>query len=195
MVLLVVVVLLLRRAMVLATSLRIMVAITMLTLIPSLIPMRLSRQRRRRLNTTTLQININPPFILLSRIIEPELLAQLLDSWLDLLHPASRVVPLADDDMQMGLAGSLGVPNARLEDVLCLLDKLAVQVNGVLGYPAGRIVLPEDEVGGLLVVLGLLFLMALARVGELLGFGAVAALIGFMGLELSESMLHRFERR
>jgi hypothetical protein len=74
------------------------------------------------------------------------------------------MIPLADNDVQVRLAGALGVADALLEDVLGLLDELAVQVDGVLGDPAGRVVLAEDELGRLLVVLRLLPLVLLAFV-------------------------------
>lgn len=76
------------------------------------------------------------------------------------------MVALANDDMQMGLAGCLGVANACLENVLRLLDKLAVEIDSILGYPAWCVVLAEDEVGGLFVILGLFLLVAFAWVGR-----------------------------
>jgi hypothetical protein len=132
--------------------------------IPSQVPLRLGRKRRRDIDTTTTQVDINTTLVLLSRVVETQLLAEMLDPRLQLLHTAGRVVPLADNDMQMGLAGGLEVADAGFEDVLCLLDKLAVQVNGVFGDAAWRVVLAEDELGGLLVVVGLFLLMALAFV-------------------------------
>lgn len=132
--------------------------------IPSQVPLRLGRKRRRDVNTTTTQVNINTTLVLLSRIVETQLLAEMLDPRLQLLHTAGRVVPLADNDMQMRLAGGLEMADAGFEDVLCLLNKLAMQVNGVFGDAAWRIVLAEDELGGLLVVVGLFLLMALAFV-------------------------------
>jgi hypothetical protein len=132
--------------------------------IPSQVPLRLRRKRLRDVDTTTTQLDINTTLVLLSRVVETQLLAEMLDPRLQLLHTAGRVVPLADNDMQMGLAGGLEVADAGFEDVLCLLDKLAVQVNGVFGDAAWRVVLAEDELGGLLVVVGLFLLMALAFV-------------------------------
>jgi hypothetical protein len=152
------------------------------TTIPSLVPPRLSRQRRRPLNPPTLQINIHPPLILLGSIVQPQLPTQPLHPRLDLLHMARGVIPLADNDMQVRLAGRLGVADALLKDVLGLFDKLPVQVDGVLGDAAGRVVLAEDELGRLLVVLGLLLLVPLTLVRELLGTRAVAALVCFVGL-------------
>jgi hypothetical protein len=132
--------------------------------IPSQMPLRLGRKRRRDVDTTTTQVDINTTLVLLSRVVETQLLAEMLDPRLQLLHTAGRVVPLADNDMQMGLAGGLEVADAGFEDVLCLLDKQAVQVNGVFGDADWRVVHAEDELGGLLVVVGLFLLMALAFV-------------------------------
>jgi hypothetical protein len=92
------------------------------------------------------------------------------------------VVSLADDDMQVGLPGGLGVADALLEDVLGFFDKLAVQVDGVLGDAARSVVLTKDELRGLLVVVCLFLLVALAFVRELLGSRAVATLIGLVSL-------------
>jgi hypothetical protein len=134
------------------------------TAMPRLVTPRLLRQRRGHPDPPAFQININSPVILLGGIVQPQLLAQPLDARLDLLHAARRVVALADNDMQMGLPRGLGVADALLEDVLGLFDKLAVQVDGVLRNAAGGVVLAEDELGRLLVVLGLLLLVPLAFV-------------------------------
>lgn len=99
------------------------------------------------------------------------------------------MVPLANDDVQVRLAGGLGVADALLEDVLGLFNELPVQVNGVLRYAAGSVVLPEDELRRLLVVVGLLLLMPLALIGQLLSSGSIAALIRFMGLRQTVHML------
>lgn len=81
------------------------------------------------------------------------------------------VIPLAHDDMQMGLALRLCGTNTRLENVLGLLDELAVQVDRV-GRDV-RVVLAEDKLGRLLVVrLGLL--------AQLVRLGTVAALVGIV---------------
>lgn len=71
----------------------------------------------------------------------------------------------------------LGVADALLEDVLGLLDELAVQVDGVGGGPARRVVLAEDVLAGALVVLVHPRRVLLALVAQLLGLRAVAALV------------------
>lgn len=82
----------------------------------------------------------------------------------------------------MRLPVLLRVADAPLEDILGFLDELPVQVDGVVGDAAGGVVLPEDELAGLLVVLGHLSRVPLALVAELLGCGAVAALVGLVRL-------------
>jgi hypothetical protein len=157
-------------------------ATTTSTAIPAVVTPGLGGQRRRRLHPPTLQININAPFIILGGIVQPSLPTHPLHPRLQLLDVPRRVVSLADNDMQVRLPGGLGVADALLEDVLGLLDKLAVQVDGVLGDAAGAVVLPEDELRGLLVVLGLFLLVTLAFVRELLSACAVATFIGLVSL-------------
>lgn len=152
------------------------------TTIPAVVTPGLGGQRRRRLHPPTLQININAPFVLLGGIVQPSLLTHPLHPRLQLLDVPRRVVSLANNNMQVGLAGGLGVADALLEDILSFLDKLAVQVDGVLGDAAGGVVLTEDELGGLLVVLGLFLLVPLAFVRELLSASAVATFIGLVSL-------------
>jgi hypothetical protein len=130
--------------------------------VASLIAMRLGWERRRGFDATALQVDIKTALVLLGGIVQTEFPAKLLNSRLQLLHPSSRVVALADDDMQMGLTSGLGMADARLKDVLGLLNELAVEVDGVIGYATRRIVLAEDELGCLLVIFGLLFLVSFA---------------------------------
>jgi hypothetical protein len=66
--------------------------------------------------------------------------------------------------MQMGLSASLSIPDASLEDVLGLLDELTVKIDGVTGYPALGVVLPEDELRRLLIVGVLLCSVPLALI-------------------------------
>lgn len=81
----------------------------------------------------------------------------------------------------MRLPALLRVANALLENLLCFLDELTVQVDCVGVDFAHGVVFAEDEFGGLLVVLvcfgGVLF----ALVREVFGACAVAALVGLLG--------------
>lgn len=78
----------------------------------------------------------------------------------------------------MALALLCRVADALLENVLSLLDKLAVQVDRVVRVAAGRIVLAEDELAGLLVVLLHLAAVLLALVAQLLGGRAISVVVG-----------------
>jgi hypothetical protein len=69
-----------------------------------------------------------------------------------------------------------------LENVFCLLDKLPVQINGVLSYSARGIVFTEYEFGGLFVVVLHSAAVLLAFFRELFGAGSVAVFVGLFGL-------------
>lgn len=84
--------------------------------------------------------------------------------------------------VKMRLPLLLGITDAALEDILRLLDELAVQVDGVIGDAGRRVVLPEDVLAGLAVVLVHLSGVPLALVTQLLGLGAVAALVRLVRL-------------
>lgn len=88
--------------------------------------------------------------------------------------------------MQMVLPVCLGISNALLQNILGLLDKLAVQIDGVLSNPPARIVLSEYIFGGLLVVLLHLAAVCLSLLRELFGAGAIAVLVGLLRLKQSE---------
>jgi len=166
--------------MLLAIMLRTMwllVTLLMTAAVPALVTAGLLRQRRRRADLPTGQIDVHPPLVRLGGIVEAHLPAHLLDAGLDPLHVAGAVVAPAHDDMQMPLAPGLGVADACLEDVLGLLDVLPVQVDGVAGYASLRVVLPEDELGRLLVVSVLLRRVPLALVREGFCRRAIPALI------------------
>lgn len=150
--------------------------------IPAIATSRLGRQGRRGADVLAREVNIYPPVVLLRRVLQPELAAHFLDARLDLLHVVRRVVALADNDVEMRLVPGLRVPYPRLQDILGLLDELAVQVDRVRGYASFRVVLAEDVLGRLFVVLLHLGGVLLALVREVLGLGAIAALVGLVGL-------------
>jgi len=135
------------------------------------------RRRRRR---PALEVDVDAPRVVLGRALQTQVAAQLLDPRLDLLHVAGTVVALADDGVQVRLAPGLVGPDALLEDARRLVGELAVQVDGVLGHAAGRVVLAEDVLGRLPVVVVHGGRMALALVAERLGLRAVAALVGLV---------------
>lgn len=136
----------------------------------------------RRDSVAALEVDVDAAGVLLGAKLESQLAAQLLDLGLDLLDVSRRVVALADDGMQVCLAGGLVGADALLEDALSFLDELAVQIDAVGLYAAGCVVLAEDEVGGLLIVVVHLGIMRLALVGELLRAGAIAVVVRLSGL-------------
>lgn len=140
------------------------------------------RRRRHVRDVVALEVDVDAALVLLGAVLQPQLLAEVLDARLELLHVADRVVALADDDVQVRLAARLRVADARLEDVLGLLDELPVQVDRVGGDLVRRVVGAEDVLGRLLVVLLHLGRVGLALVAQLLGPGAIALLVGFVGL-------------
>ena len=143
--------------------------------IPAGIPTRLLRQRGRRVDLATLEVDVDAALVLLGRVLQPQVAAHLLDARLDLLDVADAVVPPAHDDVEVGLAAGLGVLDARLEDILGLLDELPVQVDGVFSHTPRRVVLAKDVLAGLPVVALHVRPVFLSLFGERLGLGAVAA--------------------
>jgi hypothetical protein len=119
---------------------------------------------------------------MLSVVLQAEFAADLLDARLNLLHVVHRVVSLADDHVQVRLAVLLGVADALLEDLLGLFDELAVEIDGVAVDFADGVVFAEDEFGGLLVVLVGFGSVRLALLRQLFRAGAIAALVGLLGL-------------
>lgn len=76
---------------------------------------------------STLEVDEDPPLILLISVIpQSQLLTQLFNLGLDLLHTARRVVALANDSVQVHDASLLIRANPLLENSLCLLDELSV---------------------------------------------------------------------
>lgn len=113
---------------------------------------RLLGRRRHAAHLAALEVDVDAAGVVLGGVVQAQLAADLLDAGLDLLDVPRAVVALADDNVQVGLPAGAGVADARLQDVLGLLDKLPVQVDGVVGYAARRVVLAEDVLGRLLVV-------------------------------------------
>lgn len=127
--------------------------------------MRWFPDRGRRGDVSARQIYIDPTSVFLGCEVEAHLVADLLDTGLELLHAARRVVALAHNDVQVRLPTCTGIPDARLEDVLGLFDELPMQVDGVGRHAARRVILAEDELGRLPVVGLLLSLVPLTFLG------------------------------
>lgn len=88
----------------------------------------------------------------------------------------------ANSHVQMGLAPALGCPNALFHYMLCLLDKLAMQIDCVAVDTPRRVVLAEDEFAGLPIVLVHQRAVPLAFFGKIVRGGAIAAFVGLVGL-------------
>lgn len=146
-----------------------------------LFPVIESRHLRRAMLSTTPQINVNPPLVLLGIILQPQLATNRLNPRLDLLHMPDRMVPLADNDVQMALPGLLRVADPLLQDLLCFFNKLPVQVDGVRVDAADGVVLAENVLGSLFVVGVCLGRVGFALDGEVVRGSSVTGLVGLLG--------------
>lgn len=79
--------------------------------------------------------------------------------------------------MEVCLSLLLGVADALVENLLGLLDKLTVQVDGVGGNAPGGVVLPEDVLARAPVILVHQRGVFLALIAQVLGRLAIAALV------------------
>jgi len=151
------------------------------------------RHLRRTMPAAALsQINVNPPLVLLRVELQPQLPAHSFHPRLDLLHMPGTVVALANDDVQMRLPRLLGVADALLEDLLGLLDELAVQVDGVGVDAADGVVFAENVLGRLFVVVVCFGGVGFGLVRQVFGGGAVAALVGLLGARGQRLVLRLF---
>jgi hypothetical protein len=117
-----------------------------------LLPVIESRHLRRPMPTTSLpQVDVDSALILLSIILQPQLPTNLLNFRLDLLHMPNTMIPFTHNNVQMPLPRLLRVPDALLQYLLCFLDELAVQVDGVGVDAADGVVFAENVLRGLFV--------------------------------------------
>ena len=94
--------------------------------------------------------------------------------------------------MKMRLSSAFRISHPLLDDRLCLLDELPVQVDRVRVYLAHGIVLAEDVLGSLLVVgvgLGGMFLALLAHAMRFRPVARVVRLAGLCGTMLVLALL------
>lgn len=82
----------------------------------------------------------------------------------------------------MRLFVCLGVFDSVLQDLLCFLDELSMQVYRIVWDSSWRIVFSKDIFGRLFVVLICLFAVLLAFLGELMRGCAIAAVVCFCSL-------------
>lgn len=157
-------------------------------LVTSVIACTISAARRRGRqgwhlrDFVALEVYIYATLVLLSLVLQPQLLTQLLDPGLDLLDVIGRVVSLPDNDMKVCLTSRLCVPYSCLEHVFGFLHELAVQIDRVVGNLVLGVVRTEDVLRCLLVVLLHLGGVRLALSAKLLRPSAIASLVGFMSL-------------
>jgi len=85
-----------------------------------------------------------------------------------------RVIPLPNNNMQMRLARLLRGLDPLLENLLRFLYILPMEIDGIGGNFAVRVILAEYELGGLFVVCVGLRGMFLAFLAEAMGACAVA---------------------
>jgi hypothetical protein len=137
------------------------------------------RHVRRR---PTRQIDIYPPLIRFSMILQSLPLAYLLHSGLDFLDVRRTMVPFAHNHVEVCLTGRFCVPDPLFENVFGFLHKLAVQVDRVRCDATFGIVLAKDELGGLFVIFVHGSAMRFAFFGQLVGGGTVATVVGLFGL-------------
>ena len=81
---------------------------------------------RRWLGRSTRQIHVYPSLVMFRAILQPELLADLLDSWLDLLYVVGRVIPLSHNNVQVRLPLLSSSSYPLFKDILSFLYELAV---------------------------------------------------------------------
>lgn len=102
-----------------------------------------TRRRRHTSHRLPRQININPPLILLSLILQSQLPTNLLHPRFDLLNMVCTMIPFAHNNMQMTLSLLLRRPDPRLKNMFRFFYELAVQVYCVAGDAVGGVVLAE----------------------------------------------------
>lgn len=85
--------------------------------------------------------------------------------------------------MQMTLSMSFRILNPLLQDILRLLDKLSMQINGIRINASIGVVFSKDELGRLFVIFIHLTPVRLAFFREFFRFCAVAAFVSFPGLD------------
>jgi hypothetical protein len=154
----------------------------------------------RRYSCSTSEVDVHSTFILLGMVLEALLLADLLNTRLDLLNVVDRVIALADDaastirgiqiaanlkdysHMQMVLAGTLCVLDSLFQNLFGLFNELTVKVNGITVDSAYSIVLAEDELGCLSVVVVCLLSVVLGFLGEIVGSTSISTRVCFLRL-------------
>lgn len=155
---------------------------------------------RRRNRSSTGEVNVDSTFVVLGMVLEALLLADLLNTRLDLLDVVDRVIALADNaassiregpitansndysHMQMVLAGALCVLDSLFQNLFGLFNELAVEVNGIPINSSYRIVLTEDELGRLSVVVVRLLSMFLRLLRQVVSSTSISTCVCLLRL-------------
>lgn len=155
---------------------------------------------RRRDGSSTSEVDIDSTFVVLGMVLEALLLADLLDTRLDLLDVIDRVIALADNaasairyvrvtanlenysHMQMVLAGTLCVLDSLFQNLFGLFHELTVKVNGIPIDSSYSIVLAEDEFGSLSVVVVCLLSMVLGLLRQVVSSTSVSTRVCLLRL-------------
>ena len=155
---------------------------------------------RRRDGSSTSEVDIDSTFVVLGMVLEALLLADLLDTRLDLLDVIDRVIALSDNaasairyvrvtanlenysHMQMVLAGTLCVLDSLFQNLFGLFNELAVKVNGIPIDSSYSIVLAEDEFGSLSVVVVCLLSMVLGLLRQVVSSTSVSTRVCLLRL-------------
>jgi hypothetical protein len=132
------------------------------------------RRRRHLMHCPTLQVNENPPFILLRAVLQPQFPAYLLNPRLDLLDMVPAVVPLSHNNVKVAFPSLPCDSNSLFQHILRFLDKKAMEVDGVAGYAAFSVVLSKYIVTRLAVVLVHFRSVLFTLLGEFVGACAIA---------------------
>jgi hypothetical protein len=154
----------------------------------------------RRNRCSTCEVDVHSTFVVLGMVLEALLLADLLNTRLDLLNVIDRVVALADNaastireiqttanfrgysHMQMVLAGTLRVLDSLFQNLFGLFNELTMKVNGITIDSAYGIVLAEDKLGGLSVVVVCLLSMVLGLLREIVSSTSISTRVCFLRL-------------
>ena len=155
---------------------------------------------RRRDGSSTSEVDIDSTFVVLGMVLEALLLADLLDTRLDLLDVIDRVIALSDNaasairyvrvtanlenysHMQMVLAGTLCVLDSLFQNLFGLFNELAVKVNGIAVDSSYSIILAEDEFGSLSVVVVCLLSMVLGLLRQVVSSTSVSTRVCLLRL-------------
>lgn len=161
------------------------------------------RRPRGHIRRATSEVYVDSPLILLRRILQTQLTADLLNARLNLLHMVGRVVSLSDNPVathpvrsarcsrfiggpnlhvQVVLPMTPGILNSLFQNVLGFLYKLPVQINCICFNAPRRVVLLEDKLRCLAVVLVHFAPVRFALLAEFFGRCAIAGGVCFLGL-------------